>query len=207
MISRFMKDGVPFKTKHARTGPMKIRSYLRNSLRAFPALVLLSAPVAAMAQGGPPGGRPPDSPLHKEMESINKNQRTLSRQIADPEKKASSLELVGAMQKSAETAKTLTPPQAEKLPEAEKTKYMSTFAKDMDSLIKELASLKDAITTDKPDVAKAELDKIMKLKQSSHKELDVKEPRGRGPGGPGKPGGPEKPGNPPNEASAPAPTP
>ena len=149
------------------------------------ALLSIAAPLGANAQGGggpPRGGQHEDSPLQKEMETINRDVRKLGRQYSDATKKDDSLQLVAEMQKSADTAKGLTPSKAEKLTGAEKTKYMDTYKKDMDALMKEIAALKGAIETGKTDQAKAELDKINQLKMSSHKELSVQM------GGPGAEG-------------------
>jgi soluble cytochrome b562 len=126
------------------------------------------------------------SPVQKEMETINRDARKLNRQYSDPAQKDSSLQIVAEMQKSAETAKGLTPSLAEKKPEPGKAKYMETYKKDMDALIKELAALKDAVASGDSAKTKAELDKLNQLKMSSHKELGVKM---GGPGGPGGPGG------------------
>lgn len=125
-----------------------------------------------------------ESPLQGQMEGINRSLRTLKRQYADPAQKASSLALVSAMQKYAETARTLTPPKATKGTAAENAKYLDTFHKDLDKLLPEIAALKAAVTADKTDVVTAEIDKIEHLKDSSHKELGVK--MGGGPKRPGQ---------------------
>jgi hypothetical protein len=139
---------------------------------------ILVLPLAAFAQHD-------DSPLHGEMEGINRAARQLGRQLSDPAQKASSLELVATMQKHAEKAKTLTPPKADKLTGDEKKKYVATFQADLDALIKNIATLKDDITNDKTDAAKADFDKIQQLKKSSHKELGVEDDHGgRKRGGP-----------------------
>ena len=129
-----------------------------------------------------------DSPLQVEMSAINRSVRALSRQYADPAQKASSLELVAALQKHAATAKTLTPPKANTGTAEEKAKYVDTFHKDLDKLLVEIAALKAAIAAGKTDVAKAEIDKIGQLKASSHKELGVDMGGGRKRGGPPPPG-------------------
>lgn len=131
-----------------------------------------------------------DSPLHVEMEAINRSLRLINRQYADPAQKASTLELVATMQKHAETARTLTPPKAEKLTGDDQTKYVDTFHKDLDALLKEIGLLKQALITDKTDAAKAEIDKIAQLKESSHKELGVG--GGHKHGGPPPPPAPEQ---------------
>jgi soluble cytochrome b562 len=150
----------------------------RQSCTLILSLSLL-LPLYGFAQ---PGG---DSPVHGEMEGINRAARQLGRQISDPAQKASSLELVATMQKHAEKAKTLTPPKAEKLTGDEKTKYVTTFQTDIDALLKQIAAVKDDLTNDKLDVAQADFRKIQDLKNSSHKELGVEGgPGGRKRGGP-----------------------
>jgi soluble cytochrome b562 len=111
--------------------------------------------------------------VHDEMEAINRSVRQLGRQIADPAQKASSLALAAEIQKHATTARSLTPSHAQKLTGDEKARYTATFQKNLDALLKELGALKDALASDKFDVAKAELQKIGQLKNASHKELGV----------------------------------
>jgi Cytochrome b562 len=121
-----------------------------------------------------------ESPLHDQMEAINRSFRQLNRQYADPAEKASSLELVAVMQKHVETAKTLTPPKAGKMSGDEQTKYVAKFHAHLDELSKELATLKDAIASDKADITETEIGKIKKLKDSSHKDLGVDMHQGEG---------------------------
>lgn len=148
----------------------------------FILLIALLMPLRLFAAEGK------DSPLQSQMDTINRSLRSLNRQYADPAQKASSLELVVAMEKHAATARTLTPPKAEKGTAEEKAKYLDAFHKDLDKLIKEIAALKVAIAADKTDVAKAEIDKIGQLKDSSHKELGVELGGGRKRGGQKPPG-------------------
>ena len=149
---------------------------------AILALILL-LPLRTFAQGG---GK--DSPLHGEMEAINRSLRLINRQYADLAQKASTLELVTTMQKHAETARTLTPPKSEKMAAADQAKYLDTFHKDLDALLKEIGLLKQALAADKTDAAKAEIDKIKQLEDSSHKELGIGGGGGRKHGGQPAPG-------------------
>ena len=149
---------------------------------AFVVLTLtVFLPLRTFAEGGK------DSSLHNEMEAINRSLRLINRQYADPAQKVSTLELVATMQKHAETARTLTPPKSDKMAAADQTKYLDTFHKNLDTLIKEIGLLKLAITAGKTDAARTEIDKISQLKDSSHKELGVG-------GGGHKHGGPPPPG-------------
>ncbi len=143
-----------------------MKTTLQRSALVVLTLTLL-LPLRTFAQAGK------DSPLHNEMEAINRSLRLINRQYADPAQKASTLELVATMQKHAETARTLTPPKSDKLAAADQTKYLDTFHKNLDALIKEIGLLKQAIAAGKTDAARAEIDKISQLKDSSHKELGV----------------------------------
>jgi prefoldin subunit 5 len=143
---------------------MKI-NFQRSALVALTLTLLL--PLCALAQ------EKKESPLHTEMEAINRSLRLINRQYADLTQKTNTLELVATLEKHAETARTLTPPKADKLTGDDQTKYIDTFHNDLDALLKEIGLLKQAITTDKSDAAKAEIDKIKQLEESSHKELGV----------------------------------
>ncbi len=72
-------------------------------------LLGLLAPICAHAEDDDD-----DSPVANEMGTINRSFKKLNRQYADPAQKASSLELVAAIQKAVENSKTLTPSRAEK---------------------------------------------------------------------------------------------
>jgi len=149
--------------------------------------VLLSTPLAPLnlfAQGEH------ESPLHDEMEGMNHALRLVNRQYTDPAQKASTLALVAEMQKHAETAKTLVPPKAAKMTGDQQTQYLNSFHNDLDKLVAEIAALKQAITADQTDVAKAEIGKIGQLKESSHKELGVGGGKHHGPP-PGSPPPPQ----------------
>src|SRR5258705_137363 len=117
-------------------------TFQRHALAIFALAFLL--PIPTFAQGGK------DSPLHGEMEAINRSLRLINRQYADPAQKVSPLELLATMQKHAETARTLTPPKSEKMAAADQAKYLDTFHKDLDALLKEIGLLKQALATDKP---------------------------------------------------------
>jgi hypothetical protein len=166
---------------------------MNNFTRSLWLIALLATPllpINGFAQGDH------DSPLHEEMEGMNHALRLVNRQYADLTQKASTLALVAEMQKHAETARTLTPPKAAKMTGDQQTQYLDTFHNDLDKLITEIAALKQAITTDQTDIAKAEIEKIGRLKQSSHKELGVGGGKHNGP-----PPGSPPPGSPPPPAS------
>src|ERR1035441_3133543 len=123
-------------------------TFLRSAFVVLTLALLL--PLRTFAQGGK------DSPLHNEMEGINRSLRLINRQYTDPAQKASTLELVATMEKHAETARTLTPPKSDKMAAADQAKYLDTFHKNLDALIKEVGLLKQAITADKADATKVD---------------------------------------------------
>jgi soluble cytochrome b562 len=135
---------------------------MKKFIRSLWLFVLLTTPLAPMnlfAQGDH------ESPLHDEMEGMNHALRLVNRQYTDPTQKASTLALVAEMQKHAETAKTLVPPKAAKMTGDQQTQYLNSFHNDLDNLIAEIAALKQAITADQTEVAKAEIQKISQLKE------------------------------------------
>lgn len=160
---------------------------MKKHIQSLWLFILLIAPLNLFAQGEH------ESPLHDEMEAMNHALRLVNRQYTDLTQKASTLSLVAEMQKHAETAKTLVPPKAAKMSGDQQTQYLNSFHNDLDKLTTEIAALKQAITADQTDVAKAEIEKISQLKESSHKELGVGGGKHHGPP-PGSPPQPAPPG-------------
>lgn len=117
------------------------------------------------------------SPVEEEMKKIQRNVRRLNRQQADPAMKEASLELVAAMQKSADVLKTLAPSRPRQVPEAEFAKWTETYKQEIDKLIGELAVLKAAVEAGEAEATKASLSKINTLKNSGHKALNLGDDR------------------------------
>lgn len=143
---------------------------MRKTIRClwlFVLLVVTLTPLNLFAQGDH------ESPLHDEMEGMNHALRLVNRQYADPAQKASTLALIAEMEKHAQTAKTLTPSKAAKMSGDQQTQYLDAFHSDLDKLITEIGALKQAVTADQIEVARAEIEKISQLKESSHKQLGV----------------------------------
>ena len=116
-----------------------------------------------------------ESPVDDEMRALNSAVRKASRHYADAAKKDSTLTLVAEMEAHVQAAKKLTPSKATKLAGAEKDKYVAAYQKNLDDLLVDIAALKAAVTAGQADTAKAQLDKIGQLKESSHKELGIEE--------------------------------
>lgn len=112
-----------------------------------------------------------ETPLSKEMTSMNKSLRALKRQLADPAKKAENVELVEKVEKNLAATHELTPKKTGE--QTDKPAYTKKFQEEMGDLTKTVGALKDAIKADKQDDAKAALDKIYKLKEKGHKDFGV----------------------------------
>jgi phage-related minor tail protein len=112
-----------------------------------------------------------DTPLTKEMSTMNKSLRTIKRQLADPAKKADNLELIGKVKKAIDTGHGLDPKKTKD--QADKVAYTKKFKEQMIELGKTVGELEAAIKVDKQDDAKKALDKIYQLKEKGHKDFGV----------------------------------
>jgi len=115
------------------------------------------------------------SELEKQMKNIENNTRTLKKFVGDPAKKADSLAAIDRIIKSAEASKTLTPKKAEGLPEADRTKFMADYAKQLDGLIEQFKKIATDLTADKTEDAKADFEKIREIKREGHKQFAAKD--------------------------------
>lgn len=112
-----------------------------------------------------------DTPLGKSMSAINKNLRTLKRQIADPAKKEANLELVKKINETVVEACKHEP--AKTKDQADKAAYLAKYKEQMDALGKSFSELETAIKEDKQDDAKKILAKLSDQKEKGHKDFGV----------------------------------
>lgn len=116
-----------------------------------------------------------DTALAKEMKVVNKNLRTLKRQVADPAKKAENLELLGAIKKSIEASMKLEPAKTKDQPAAQKTAYLDNYKKQMTDMQKSFEEVEAAVKADKPDDAKKAFEKLSEQKEKGHKDFGADE--------------------------------
>jgi soluble cytochrome b562 len=114
-----------------------------------------------------------ETPLSKEMTTVNKNLRTVKRQLADPAKKADNIEAIGKVKKALDAAQTLDPKKTKD--QADKGAYTKKYKEQMTELAKTVGDLETALKGDKTDDAKKALDKIYQLKEKGHKDFGVDE--------------------------------
>jgi soluble cytochrome b562 len=114
---------------------------------------------------------PEHTELDEKMEDMNRAFRKLRRQISDASANASSLELVSTLRKASEESAALIPAKAEKVPEADRGKFVADYQAKMKEFIAELDKLAAALEAGKNDEAAALLTKLNNQQKSGHREF------------------------------------
>lgn len=137
---------------------MKLKSVL-----ILLATVALSFHVALAAED--------DTPLAKEMKTVNKNLRTLKRQVSDASKKDENLQLLAGIKKSLAASAKLEPAKTKDVPAGEKSAYLDKYHKQIADLTKTFDDVETAVKGDKPDDAKKAFEKLSEQKEKGHKDF------------------------------------
>lgn len=116
-----------------------------------------------------------DTDLAKEMKVVNKNLRTLKRQVGDAAKKAENLELLTAIKKSIDASMKLEPAKTKDQPAAQKTAYLDNYKKQMTDMLKSFEEVEAAVKADKPEDAKKIFEKLSEQKEKGHKDFGADE--------------------------------
>jgi DNA mismatch repair ATPase MutS len=116
-----------------------------------------------------------DTPLTKEMKTVNKSLRTLKRQVADSSKKDDNLQLLATIKKSLDAASKLEPSKTKDQPAGEKAAYLEKFHKELTELGKTFDQVEVAVKADKPVDAKKIFEKLSEQKEKGHKDFGVDE--------------------------------
>jgi soluble cytochrome b562 len=112
-----------------------------------------------------------DTPLTKEMKTVNKSLRTLKRQVEDASKKDENLGLIAASKKSIEAALKLEPAKTKDVPAGEKAAYLEKYKAQMTELGKTFDELETAVKAGKTDDAKKLFEKLSEEKEKGHKDF------------------------------------
>ena len=112
-----------------------------------------------------------DTPLAKEMKTVNKNLRTLKRQVEDASKKDENLGLIAAARKSLEACAKLEPAKTKDVPAGEKAAYLDKYKAQMKDLAKTFEDLDTAVKAGKIDDAKKLFEKLSDEKEKGHKDF------------------------------------
>jgi len=112
-----------------------------------------------------------DTPLSKEMSSMNKSLRLIKRQLPDATKKAENLELLAKIKKNLDASHKLEP--AKTKDQSDKAAYTTKYKDQIVELGKAIGALEAAIKIDNQEEAKAALEKIQSLKEKGHETFEV----------------------------------
>jgi len=112
-----------------------------------------------------------DTALAKEMKVVNKNLRTLKRQVEDASKKDENLALIAAAKKSINAALKLEPEKTKDVPAGEKAAYLQKYRAQMGDLGKTFDELDAAVKAGKVDDAKKLFEKLSEEKEKGHKDF------------------------------------
>jgi hypothetical protein len=118
------------------------------------------------------------------MSIMNRNLRTLRKQVTDPTKKDDNLQLVSEMERGCLGAKALIPPgvTARIKDEARKAEVVATYRKQLVQMMQKLLTLESDLLDGKADDAQKDLDAVIQLRDASHELMGP----GEGGGGRGR---------------------
>jgi hypothetical protein len=116
-----------------------------------------------------------DTPLAKAMKIVNKNIRTMKRQIDDPAKKDDNLALIAASKKSLDECMKLEPAKTKDVPAGDKAAYLDKYKAQMKDVAKTFDDLETAVKAGKTDDAKKLFEKLSDEKEKGHKDFNPDE--------------------------------
>ncbi len=111
------------------------------------ALPLATFTRRAMAADAPPAAekKVQKSELHSEMEDMDDDFKKLKRTVRKAEQNAESLKLISAIQARAVKSKEMIPTKAQKLPDAERAKFVAAYRKEMAAVLIDFCQMEQAI--------------------------------------------------------------
>jgi len=113
-----------------------------------------------------------DTPLAKEMKTVNKAIRTLKRQVEDASKKDENLTLIADAKKALEESIKLEPAKTKDVPAGEKAAYLDKYKAQMKDVVKTFDDLEAAVKAGKTDDAKKIFEKLGDEKEKGHKDFN-----------------------------------
>ena len=112
-----------------------------------------------------------DTPMEKEMSTMNKAYKALKKNIENPDQKAENLKLIAEIKKTAETSSKMEPKTTADQPAAGKAAYLEKYKGQMADFSKEVAALEAAVTAGNTAAAIASFDKLNELKKKGHEDF------------------------------------
>lgn len=129
---------------------------------------LLFAPAVLFAQ---PKKDRPDTPIEKDMHRMAKAFRQLHKQVADPAKNASSIELVAIIRTNATDARTHIPLRAADIPKPKRPAFVADFRQKMGQFLGVLDRLTAALKAGHNDEAVELVKRMEELQKEDHKKF------------------------------------
>jgi hypothetical protein len=114
--------------------------------------------------------------IESAMKAMNRGQKALQENLANPAKRDDNLRAVGEMQQACVAAKNQTPNMLHRGvgDEAEKAKVTLEYRKDLLALARALLDLEQAILDNRPDAAAKALDEVIRQRAEAHRERGIK---------------------------------
>ena len=116
-----------------------------------------------------------DTPLAKEMKTVNKSIRTMKRQIDDASKKDENLALIATAKKALDECLKMEPAKTKDVPAGEKAAYLDKYKAQMKDVVKTFDDLEAAVKAGKTDDAKKIFEKLSDEKEKGHKDFNPDE--------------------------------
>jgi superfamily I DNA and RNA helicase len=112
-----------------------------------------------------------DTPMEKEMSSMNKAYKALKKSLEDPAQKAENLKLIAEIKKTAEASAKMEPKTTADQPAAGKAAYLEKYKAQMAAFSKEINALEAAVNAGNAAAAKASFDKLNEMKKKGHEDF------------------------------------
>jgi hypothetical protein len=127
--------------------------------------------VTAIAMGLTVNAADDDTPLGKQMSTMNRSLRSLKRNIADPAKKQDNLDALKKINAALAEAIKLEPKKTTE--QTDKAAYVAKYKEQMEALTKSFAELEAAVKADKVEDAQKLFEKLSEQKEKGHKDFGV----------------------------------
>ena len=111
-----------------------------------------------------------DTELAKQMEMIDSGMKKLRRSLRKPDSNKDSLETIDTVYKAALKSKDMTPAMAAKIPEAKRAEWVAAYKKDMETMIKTVEEMRDAVKAGKNDKAQELHQSLKKQEDKGHEK-------------------------------------
>lgn len=141
----------------------------KSMATAMAVLMVLALAMATLHADGPRQGKGPD--LEHLMESMEKAQRAITRDVKEKNATESTLKAIADMQRDALAAKGAVPEAIAKLTGEAKTKALASYRGMMNNIVRQLLDLEDVVGEKKYAEAEEILTAIKEIEKQGHKEF------------------------------------